>query len=77
MQPVYRCPECGREFPTQEALNEHVNREHVTVKTGSEAEDTAGGERQEECPACSVEFPTAESLREHERMEHTGAASGG
>lgn len=24
-EPAYRCESCGREFPTQEALDDHIN----------------------------------------------------
>jgi uncharacterized C2H2 Zn-finger protein len=75
MQENVRCPECGKEFPTQQALEEHVNREHMgTVTTGGEKgegiEGTGPGTGQEQCPACSGEFPSAESLEKHQGEQH-------
>lgn len=66
MQQTFRCPECGAEFPTQKALEEHVSNEHMGTQSQAP---------QERCPACSMEFPTAESLEEH-RKTHQPAPAG-
>jgi uncharacterized C2H2 Zn-finger protein len=68
-----RCPECGREFPTQQALQEHVNRDHMgTMTDRGGLESPSAGEPQEECPSCSTEFPSGEALEEHRRQAHAG-----
>jgi uncharacterized C2H2 Zn-finger protein len=70
MQQTFRCPECGAEFPTQAAMEEHVSREHMGTSTMKEPAEQA-----RKCPACSMEFPTADSLEEHERRHRSGAAT--
>jgi C2H2-type zinc finger len=65
MQQTFRCPECGAEFPTQQALEEHVTREHMGTQTQVPPQN---------CPACSVEFPTAGSLKEHEKTHQPASA---
>jgi uncharacterized C2H2 Zn-finger protein len=73
MQQIVRCPECGREFPTQQALQEHVNRDHMGTMTGrGEQQVSPRYANLHECRACSEEFPSAESLAQHRRQVHSG-----
>lgn len=76
MQQTIRCPECGQEFPTQQAMQEHVNREHMGTMTesgnASQAENNAGGISQQQCPGCGSEYPSDESMAEHRREQHAG-----
>ena len=65
MQQTFRCPECGAEFPTQHALEEHVSNEHMGTQSRTP---------QERFPACSMEFPTAESLEEHQKTHQPASA---
>lgn len=65
MQEVHKCAECGREFPTKQALEEHVNREHIGDKL-----EQAAGESLNRCPACTREFPSGDSLAEHHESQH-------
>jgi hypothetical protein len=48
MQQSYKCPQCTAEFPTQQALNEHVEKEHMGVKLDPP---------EQKDPAKSPEFP--------------------
>jgi uncharacterized C2H2 Zn-finger protein len=73
MQQTVRCPDCGREFPTQQALQEHINRDHMGTMTDTAdtaAPESRGGASQQECPSCSAEFPSLESVTEHRRSQH-------
>lgn len=60
---AFRCPACGAEFETQEALDTHAHDEHQAEGTTQEG----GGFR---CPACGAEFETQESLDAHAKAEH-------
>lgn len=62
MNPMFRCLECSREFPSEERPEDHMLREHQAM--------TAAGAPQHLCPACSTEFPTAESLEQHRKTAH-------
>jgi len=70
MERTFRCPECGAEFPSQGAMEEHVSREHMGPSTMN-----APAEQARKCPSCSMEFPTTESLEEHERTHRSGVAT--
>jgi hypothetical protein len=48
MQQQFRCPKCSAEFQTQQALNEHVQKEHM----GAELDPP-----EQTDPAASTEFP--------------------
>jgi uncharacterized C2H2 Zn-finger protein len=56
---AFRCPACGAEFETQEALDAHTREAHEPEQTG--------GFR---CPACGAEFETQDALDEHEKSAH-------
>lgn len=71
IQQTIRCPECGQEFPTQQAMQEHVNRDHMGTMTG-ELEGTPEGSSQAECPACGSEYPSDESMQQHRTQQHAG-----
>jgi uncharacterized C2H2 Zn-finger protein len=66
-QQTFRCPECGAEFPTQHALEEHVSNEHMGTQSQTPQEES--------CPSCSMEFPTTESLEEHQKGHESRARS--
>ena len=67
------CPECGQEFPTVQAMQEHVNREHMgTMTESAELEGTLGGQDQAACPACGSEYPSDESMQQHRTQQHAG-----
>ena len=51
----FRCPECGAEFPTQGAMEEHFTRDHHGVEVKP---------REEEDPAATTEFPSDRSIAE-------------
>ena len=59
MQQTFTCPQCGQDFPSQAALNEHVGKEHGTIRTGRPPD--------EKNPGATTEFPSDDS------MEDTGA----
>jgi uncharacterized C2H2 Zn-finger protein len=48
MEQSFTCPQCGMEFPSQGALNEHVEKEHGAIRTRRP---------QVEEPAARTEFP--------------------
>ena len=54
-----RCPACGAEFETQEALDTHAREEHQPQPMSSFR-----------CPACGAEFETQDSLDEHTKSAH-------
>lgn len=56
---AFRCPACGAEFETQEALDAHGREQH-------QAQQTAGFR----CPACGAEFDTQETLDAHTKSAH-------
>lgn len=56
---AFRCPACGAEFETQEALDTHARETHQAKQTGSFR-----------CPACGAEFDTQEALDAHTEAEH-------
>jgi hypothetical protein len=68
MEQVQECQECGREFPTEQALREHVNRDHANEEVGSR-----GAAEGNPCASCGMDFPTAESLKQHREQAHAGA----
>ena len=68
MQETFRCPECGKEFPSQAALSDHMAKEHSTIRTdrpqdGQEpelGEEAIAGDTPD--PAEGEEFPGGDSL---------------
>jgi uncharacterized C2H2 Zn-finger protein len=56
---AFRCPACGAEFETQEALDAHAREQHQAQQMG--------GFR---CPACGAEFETQEALDGHTNSAH-------
>ena len=72
MQQTVRCPDCGREFPTQQALQEHINRDHMGTMTerGAQPAEDSTLTSSQECPSCSTEFPSTASLNEHRKTAH-------
>jgi len=70
MERTFRCPECGAEFPTQAAMEQHVSREHMGPSTMKEPPEQA-----RKCPSCSMEFPTAESLEGQDWTRRSGVAT--
>lgn len=56
---AFRCPPCGEEFETQEALEAHAHEEHQAPQTGGFG-----------CPACGAEFETQEALQTHAQADH-------
>ena len=56
---AFRCPACGQEFETQEALDTHAREEHQPQPMSSFR-----------CPACGAEFETQDSLDEHTKSAH-------
>jgi hypothetical protein len=53
MQQTFTCPQCGSEFPSQAALNDHVEKEHAAIKTRVP---------QEQDPGASTEYPSDDSM---------------
>jgi hypothetical protein len=58
VQQSFTCPECSQEYPSQAALNDHMQTEHGTIQTDEPQE------RQD--PAESTEFPSDESVEQEE-----------
>jgi uncharacterized C2H2 Zn-finger protein len=56
---AFRCPACGMEFETQEALDTHAREQH-------QAQQTSGFR----CPACGAEYETQEALDAHTTSAH-------
>jgi uncharacterized C2H2 Zn-finger protein len=56
---AFRCPACGAEFETQEALDTHAREQHQTQPKGAFR-----------CPACGAEFETQDSLDAHTKSAH-------
>jgi hypothetical protein len=54
MQQPLKCPTCGAEFATQQALNEHVQKEHIGTQLGPP---------EQEDPAASPEFPGDDTIK--------------
>ena len=51
----FRCPECGAEFPTQGAMEEHFARDHQGVEVKPPEQDD---------PAATTEFPSDRTIEE-------------
>ena len=58
------CPECGRLFPTEEALHDHQADSH-------ERAAPAEKRRSASCSICEKKFPTVGQLAEHSRRAHS------
>jgi hypothetical protein len=53
LQQNYKCPKCSAEFPSQHALNQHLESEHMDAELQPP---------EQEDPAASAEFPGDETV---------------
>lgn len=61
------CSDCGRQFPSEEALAVHRREAHGGLE--SSGRPTA---RSVECSVCHGRFRSTAALTEHNRRAHTG-----
>ncbi len=59
------CAECGRQFPTEEALTVHKADSHAQAPPEAKKQTVA-------CSVCRRRFPSIGQLAEHNRRAHTG-----
>lgn len=60
------CADCGRLFPSSEALEAHRTESHVA------AEAVPGPKARIRCSVCQRSFRSVENLAEHNRRAHSG-----
>jgi len=63
------CSECGRQFPSDEALAAHREEAHAGVPSPAPAVRAAPQVR---CAVCGHRFPSVSALARHNRAAHTG-----
>ena len=59
------CADCGRLFPSEEALAAHQADSHAQAPPEAKKHAVA-------CSVCGRKFPTIGQLAEHNRRAHTG-----
>lgn len=61
------CSDCGRIFPSDEALSEHRAETHGGLERPADPPRT----RQIACSVCHKRFRSTDALKEHNRRAHT------
>jgi C2H2-type zinc finger len=59
------CSDCGRQFPSEEALTAHRADSHASAPEERRPRRVA-------CSLCDRSFPSVGALAEHNRRHHTG-----
>jgi hypothetical protein len=59
------CADCGRSFPSEEALAAHKAESHGHAPPAAKKQAV-------ECSVCHRKFPSIGQLAEHNRRAHTG-----
>lgn len=62
------CSDCGRHFPSDEALDAHRRDAHVPAGDPGEP---APARRPAVCAVCGARFPSVAALTAHNRETHT------